>query len=245
MRTKAVIFMVALGVALSAMTSASAARNECAGAVETDCEYCSHDNGPLAEPGSLCDSNQPGYKWQGCAVFAAGACVVGAPPGGPAGQKCRFNSTTDVTREAGWQTGDIQAGPLVTGEGGTLKCSIHVNNNTHAGAALVTETAGAVGGVAVMEPRTLNYQATAADDVSLCTEWDGPGGPLYWRGGNAAAADLGAWSADANVACGVATTLEPNDPECSIWKAIDRRAGTNIAETWQDCEPYDEFPLPV
>ena len=163
------------------------------------------------------------------------------PPGGPAGRKCGFNSSTDVTREAGWQIGDINAGPLVTGEAGTLECSVHVNNNVHNGAALVTQTVGDTAGlVAVMEPRELHYQATAADDVSLCTTWHGASGDLYWVGGNPAVpTDTGHWDASASSACGVALSIEPNDPECSIWLAIDQRAGTNIAEIWQDCEPYE------
>jgi hypothetical protein len=183
------------------------------------------------------------------AATALATCVTpshAGPTDLPIGQKCRFNSTTDVTREAGWQTGDINAGPLVTGATGTLVCSIHVNNNTHDGVALVTETADATGVAVVMAPRTLNYQATAADDVALCTAWiPTAGAPLYWRGGNTATADLGSWETSPSTQCGVATSIEPNDPECSIWKAIDRRAGTNIAEIWQDCEPYEEFPLPI
>jgi hypothetical protein len=161
-------------------------------------------------------------------------------PTGPVGAKCRFNSTTDVTREAGWQTGAIEAGPLVVAESGTLKCSIHVNNNTHAGAAVVVETqADTAGAVAVMAPRTLNYPATAADDISLCSEWDGASGTLYWVGGNPAVpTDTGHWSTNSADSCGVALSIEPNDPECSIWLAIDQRLGTNIAEIWQDCEPY-------
>src|SRR4051812_22540462 len=90
-------------------------------------------------------------------------------PTAPCGAKCRFNSTTDVTREAGWQPGATEPGPLVTAEAGTLKCTVHVNNNIHSGAAVATETKAGTGNAAVvMEPRPLNSPATAADDVSLC-----------------------------------------------------------------------------
>ncbi|MDQ1710872.1 MAG: hypothetical protein QOE45_322 [Frankiaceae bacterium] len=162
------------------------------------------------------------------------------PPGGPVGRKCGFNSTTDVTREAGWQIGDINAGPLVTGEAGTLVCSVHVNNNVHSGAAVTSASAAATAGlVAVLAPTPLNYPATAADDISLCTTWVGASGTLYWVSGNPAVpTDTGHWDTSAASSCGVALSIEPNDPECSIWLAIDQRAGTNIAEIWQDCEGY-------
>lgn len=162
-------------------------------------------------------------------------------PGGPQGRKCGFNSTTDVTREAGWQVGAISAGPLVTAEDGTLVCSVHVNNNDHAGPSVaeVSGTADPVAATAVViEPREISYPATAADSVSLCTTWVGASETLYWHGGNATTGDQGHWDTNPSN-CGEALTLEPNDPECSIWLAIDQRAGTNIAEIWQDCEPYD------
>jgi hypothetical protein len=181
-----------------------------------------------------------GTALTGVPAAHAGGCPDPHDPLGPCGRKCTFNSATDVTREAGWQTGAIAAGPLVTGESGTLKCTMHVNNNTHSGAAVVTETQGDTGGVAVvMAPRPLNYPATAADDVVICTEWDGASGTQYWVGGNPAVpTDLGHWSTNPGDICGVPFSFEPNDPECSIWLAIDKRLGTNIAEVWQDCEPY-------
>jgi hypothetical protein len=165
------------------------------------------------------------------------------PPGGPVGAKCAFNSTTDVTREAGWQTGDLRAGPLVTGEAGWLECTIIVNANIHTSpnrraTARFDATAGVVVGAG-----TLNYQATAADDVALCTTWHGPT-TLYWIAGDTTKGELGSWSTSPGT-CGVALSIEPNDPECSIWLAIDQRLGTNIAEIWQDCETYEPFPLPI
>jgi hypothetical protein len=160
------------------------------------------------------------------------------PPGGPVGRKCAFNSTTDVLSEAGRQTGDINGGPLVTGEAGTLHCDIHVGNNIHSGAVAAGGTAEAdaiAGVVALVTPKVVNYAATAADDVSLCTTWVGASGTLYWIVDSQVLP--GHWSPTPG-SCGVALSIEPNDPECSIWLAIDQRAGTNIAEIWQDCEPY-------
>jgi len=163
------------------------------------------------------------------------------PPGGPVGSKCAFNSTTDVTREAGWQTGDLRGGPLVTGEAGTLRCRILVNGNTHSDTTHIRAEASydATGGLVVAGAGTLNYQATAADTVALCAAWIGASGTQYWVSGNPTTGDLGHWSTNVNDGCGEALSIEPNDPECSIWLAIDQRLGTPIAETWQDCEPYE------
>lgn len=165
-----------------------------------------------------------------------------APPApGPQGRKCAMTSSTDVTREAGWQTGAISAGPLATGESGTLHCKIVVNNgNAHNSPWVVHETADASDGVVVMNPRALNYPATAADTTSLCTSWVGASGTLYWVSANPLVpTSQGYWTADGTVKCGDALSIEPNDPECSIWLAIDTRLGTNIAEIWQDCEGYE------
>ena len=160
------------------------------------------------------------------------------PPGGPVGAKCAFNSTTDVTREAGYQIGHIRGGPLVTGESGELVCSIHVNNNSHAGSVAASESYNDTGGVVVVgDPRLLQYAATAADTISLCTEWRGASGTLYWRSGDPTEADLGGWETSPGE-CGEALSIEPNYPTCPLWLTVDKYANTNIAEIWQDCEPY-------
>jgi hypothetical protein len=185
------------------------------------------------------------------AVFAVLAALAGGAfsgsaqanplPGGPVGTKCVFNSTTDVTREAGWQTGAWRAGPLVTAEDGSLECTIVVN-----GVVQAAISGSAVAGAAVViAPAKLDYPATAADDIQVCATWHGASGDLYWHGGNPTdPTSLGSWDGNSGN-CSIPLSIEPNDPECSIWKAIDRRAGTNIAEIWQDCEQYDEFPLPI
>jgi hypothetical protein len=170
-----------------------------------------------------------------------------APPDltGPQGQKCSMNSATDVGNEPGIQTGVMRGGPLVGT--GTLICTIHLDNNiTHNSPYLVApagpgQIAYTGSGVVVGGPTAISFHATAANIISVCAEWHpgGGGATLYWKGGNIAAAEFGYWSTDSGSKCGEATSVEPNDPECRIWKAIDNRAGTPIAETWQDCEPYD------
>ncbi len=169
-------------------------------------------------------------------TFAATSSAV-PPPGGPVGRRCAFNSTTDLTREPGWQTGDINAGPLVTGEPGTLICSIHVNNGRHDAPGSATESVRDTAGVVVMAPRPLNYQATAADDVVMCSAWDPDGGPtLYWVSQDFPR--TGYWTTDPASAC-YEFSWEAEDPFCPVWLAVDQRLGTNVAEIWQDCEGYE------
>jgi hypothetical protein len=170
-----------------------------------------------------------------------------APPDltGPQGQKCAMNSATDVGTGPGIQFGVMRGGPLAGS--GRLICTIHLNNNiTHNSPYLVPpagpgQIAYTGSGVVVGGLTTISYYATAADDVSVCAEWH-PSDPnvptLYWVGGNTGAARFGHWSIDPTSICGVATSIQPNDPECRIWHTIDNLAGTPIAETWQDCEPY-------
>ena len=151
------------------------------------------------------------------AVTAFPAPSHADPAEPPLGNKCAFNSSTDVTREAGWQVGDLRAGPMVTVlEGGHLHCAIHVNNNTHDGAEAAsfnfTATAGVVVGVM---PDLLHYQATAADEISLCSEWRGANGTKYWIGGNTAAAQLGSWSPTPGL-CGVAGTVWVATPDGAL-----------------------------
>jgi hypothetical protein len=200
---------------------------------------------PTSAQATPIDECQP---YPECCVFEPNPwqCLGGeADASFPVGNKCAFNSTTDVTREAGWQTGDIRVGPLVTAEAGWVECTIIVNANIHNSPNVrATARFDATAGLVVAGAGTLNYQATAADDVALCTTWHGAGGTRYWVSGSPTAGVLGHWSPNPGT-CGVALSIEPNDPECSIWLAIDQRLGTNIAEIWQDCETYEPFPLPI
>jgi hypothetical protein len=176
------------------------------------------------------------------AVFTAGGLQDADAPKAPVfeGRKCSFNSTTDVTREPGWQTGQISGGPFYSGAAGSLRCSIHVNNDVHNGAYALVLSARASNGVVAIPPGPISFKATAADDVAVCTEWLPDFGPAqYWVGGNPVAGNLGHWSTDPNSTCGIAVAVEPIDPECSIFKAVDNRLGTPLAEIWQDCGPYD------
>ena len=161
-----------------------------------------------------------------------------APP--PGRRKCGFNSATDITREAGWQTGDINAGPLYAGAAGTVHCRVVVNGYGHSSPPAVDESVRDTNGVVVMAPRAMSYQATAADHIVLCTSWvPDTGTPLYWVSETPDFPNLfstGHWETSPNAACTWLSDPDPNEPECSIWLAVDQRLGTNIAEIWQDCE---------
>ena len=168
--------------------------------------------------------------------------VVAAVPAGPAraagtaGRKCAFNSVTDFMAPPGQQLAVVNAGPLYTGEAGTLVCTIVVNANAHS--ADGTPVRGtAINGVVVIPPTPTPYTATAADTVALCTKWVGASGTRYWVG-QQPPYGLGYWSTDANSPCGEAIS-GPYDPFCPLWLTVDKYAGTPLAEVWQDCEPYE------
>ena len=166
--------------------------------------------------------------WSGGTAAAAEE----APPEGP---KCAFVSATDVTTEAGKQAAVVTAGPLVVSGRGPLVCTIVVNASTHAAYGTAV-AANAANGVAWIPPTSLQYNATAADAVVLCTKWVGfP--TRYWVGGSLPG--TGHWSTNVNDPCGVPLTVAPNYPTCPLWLTIDKYAGTPLAGVWQDCEPYE------
>ncbi len=155
--------------------------------------------------------------------------------GPPEGRKCAFNSVTDVTTEAGVQTGQLNGGPLVHTEPGHITCSVQVNDNTHAGPDAVRAD-GTTGHVSILPPRPISYRATAADTVYLCTEYTSGGTTWYWSGG--AVPGTGTWGTDPSAPCSQSTSIDPNPQACPVLLAIDARLGTNTAEIWQDCGPY-------
>jgi hypothetical protein len=181
-------------------TNTASARNECAGAVEQNCDYCSYENGLQAQAGSSCDNNYAGYKWQGCEYYVAGYCVVGGAPG-PAGRKCTFNSISNPdpnNTDPNAQTGQINAGPLVGS--GTVTCTFHVGGTGrhNDNASVVAATSASGGPVVVLPPTQFSY----SDDyvtVYLCTSWTDSNRTVYWVPD--AAPGLGAWSTNGGGAC--------------------------------------------
>lgn len=179
------------------------------------------------------------------AVFTVGGLQDGLPEPGPlpatAGRPCSFGSTTDITAEAQTQTGVADFGPLVMGAQGTVACQTYVNG-TAAPAARVsghTNAAGVAAGAG-----TITYHANVTDVVDLCTTFDTDAGAHYWwhPASDPTAVPGGRWESGPPPAdtsqCGTAVTVDPNPEACPALLAVDRQAGTNLAETWQGCEPY-------
>ena len=157
-------------------------------------------------------------------VAAGGAWPAHADPADladPQGRKCRFNSVTDVLAEAGHQTGEADGGPLVVlGVGAVpVTCTVFVNGTP---ATSVSGSPVAAG--------TIRYDAGAADSVSLCTSVTYGGRTRYWHGDG--------WEDSAGWGC-YATWESPNNSPCPVWLTVDKYAGTPLADTWQDCEPYE------
>lgn len=156
----------------------------------------------------------------------------------PAGPRCHLSAWSDVSRESGWQLGEVHAGPLVTGAPGTLRCRILVNDYGHSSSAVWETTSRDTDGVVVLEPRFAAYQATASDMVYLCTSWIPDNGTaLYWNSEYGSTTGDGQWDVYRNL-CEYVPHAKPTDPECPIWLALDQHLGTKMAEIWQDCEPY-------
>lgn len=159
---------------------------------------------------------------------------------GPVGLMCDMAHVTDHTREAGWRTAVVTAGPVVATEPGRLVCTVQVNSATHDGP---DSASGEVvcfitpEGVVCIYLDMVFFPATAADTVSLCTSWVPDGGPtLYWAAGSTAG--TGFWSTDPGTPCGEPISFDANPLACPALHSADYRVGTNLAEVWQDCEAY-------
>jgi hypothetical protein len=163
--------------------------------------------------------------------------VSGSPD--PQGRKCRFVSNTDVTAEAQTQSGEADAGPLVLSAAATLSCVIYVNGvpQTSVSAHSVDADPVHVATVAGI----ITYHSNVTDIVDECTVVAYDAGPtIYWHPGPYPG--TGSWSSDSNPSrCGAAITIDINPEVCPFLLAIDARANTNLAEIWQDCEPYSPF----
>jgi hypothetical protein len=181
------------------------------------------------------------------AALVAGAMVPSLttahadPLDEPQGRKCGFNSATDVSAESpGVQAAVVQGGPLEIGtHTGHLVCTIQVNSNQHN----ATDGWPSVGpdgtGAIYLAPTNFSYNATATDNVYMCTRVEFTDGSptLYWTSGEVAG--TGVWGTDSSAACSLATTIDPNPFACPFLLAIDARLGTDLAGIWQDCGPFE------
>jgi hypothetical protein len=170
-------------------------------------------------------------------LVAATAAAPAAPGDVPVGtgRTCAFHSVGDPAAP-GWQVGEVEGGPL-TGTG-TLVCTIVRNANWHL--ATGTSVAASGDGVIVLPPTPVRYAGDGGDDVALCTRLVTATGTLYWTAGPEPYG--GTWSTDPRSPCGLLFVPPPDpgsDVACRTWKTVDLVAGTDLAERWQDCEPYD------
>jgi hypothetical protein len=156
----------------------------------------------------------------------------------PQGAKCAFNSTIDVTTEDGYQIGDLRFGPLALSEPGVVRCVFYVDGSPGLTVETHTSGTGAVEVAAGAQP--IRYAATAADVVDLCTVVRYDSGATMWWQPNLWTGAPGRWRTDPVEPYDCGPRIEiPEGFECSVWKAVDNRAGTPLAKIWQDCEPYE------
>jgi hypothetical protein len=194
-----------------------------------DCRGDCTVNTGTCEPGATCTVN-------------LGTCngnVSGSPD--PQGRKCRFVSNTDVTAEAQTQAGEADAGPLVLSASATLSCVIYVNGVAQPTATVSAHSVDADPVHVATVAGVITYHSNVTDIVQECTvvAYDG-GATIYWHPGPYPG--TGSWSTDSNPdRCGAAITIDINPEVCPFLLAIDARLNTNLAETWQDCEPYSPF----
>lgn len=131
----------------------------------------------------------------GTIVTAAASAGLPAHAAGgpPVGSICDY-AANGPTAENGW-TGFMDGGPLVApGSAISIRCSIHVGNNTHSGAAVPSATATAEGtDVVVLPPTPITYFADDNDLVAMCTEATVDGTTWYASGGR--------WTTDSATPC--------------------------------------------
>jgi hypothetical protein len=85
------------------------------------------------------------------------------PAGPPEGRACSFTTVTG--------SGQINGGPLrAPGHAVSIRCSIHVGNGTHSGAAAVSEQAGPAAHAVVLPPTPITLDAPEEEAIHVCTE---------------------------------------------------------------------------
>ncbi len=100
-------------------------------------------------------------------TFAPPAARAADPP--LAGHPCTWD-VVSLAGSATW-TGTIYGGPIVApGAAVSMRCSIHLNDSTHSGAAVVSASSLPGPGVTALEPRPITYVAESADIHVICTE---------------------------------------------------------------------------
>jgi hypothetical protein len=183
-----------------------------------------------------------GLLVEGAVYACRGAGLPVGPPdvghlvgGDPQGRPCAFTATTDRLAEAQTQTGEVDAGPLVTAEPGTLGCQVYVNGvAAPTGSAWAHSVAVGAGHLATLAA-TIAFRATIYDDVALCTTWSPDAGGVAWFDEATATWQRGPLDPGR---CAPQVAVDLNPQACPPLLAVDRVAGTPLADVWQGCEPY-------
>ncbi len=171
--------------------------------------------------------------------WAAAASAAPPEPGETtlAGRTCAFSSVRDLD-DPGLQRAVVDGGPLATTRPGVLVCTIVVNTSSHAATGVSVSAHGDT--VVVVPPQQVDYRATAADTVDLCTKFvpDDGSPTLYWTRSAGPYRLTGRWSTGPYAVCSRPLGGPPEGP-CPVLLALDARLPTSLAETWQDCQGYE------
>ena len=132
--------------------------------------------------------------------FAPPQPAEASDPPPPVGRPCAFLVTEDVTADGG-TVGQVTGGPLVVpGYDVSMRCSIKVDEWTHAGPSVASAATSPTPNVTVLAPTPVWYQAgDEYASVYLCTEATAVGTTWYRTDG--------AWSTDAASGCSRACQL--------------------------------------
>ena len=132
--------------------------------------------------------------WNMTPTFTAPAQAVPADV-----RRCSLTSVTDVSQGFGEiQVGQLNGGPI--GDPAqptasvTLRCSVHVGNNTHTGAVAASANSATSIGLATLAPTTVSYTLPENASVYVCTEVTVNGTTHYRNSG-------GTWSTNPAVPC--------------------------------------------
>ena len=138
-------------------------------------------------------------------IALAGAMPAAQAADEPVGRPCAYTAVSwdPVTGPTMWLA-EVDAGPVVVaGSTVTLRCSIHVANGQHSGAAAASVTSDDGDGVAAIAPQLVSYRDEYGYAV-LCTQVTTATTSWYWTGD--------AWTTDPTSWCpGPSDPTEPPD----------------------------------
>jgi hypothetical protein len=168
------------------------------------------------------------------------------------GLLCNLALSADPGAEPGTQTGELTGGPALIDDGATppgvhsgrFVCSVHVGNNTYAGAAAAVVEGPTTVGVIAAAGR-VSFEAGPTDNVYICTEMVVDGTHLYFDGANGSFDTNPTvscyWDVQVCDDCGVGSELD--SVVCPLFALALPPEGDvvlpdPVGKVW-DCPPYD------